>query len=208
MAMLVDPRTVRAAVVLAGFSLIGVSGCGTSLSPICLQADLVLHQPSAPPGQRELKLSSQWAFHAGADDRQSYLLAFPLPGVKDGPRDFLLYLSAPAGEGRFLVAPESPDGVRGFMIQVVGELRGKATLASGQVRISRPWLQPNRIRLDLAVYCEDGTEITGQAPTQFASTELKTFERRYAADVALLTPASSQPSEAGDGTAVRSAPPP
>ncbi len=164
-----------------------------------LRSEVVLKQPFAPSSQQELKLTSRWTFCASDAGRRNCLLAFPLPAAQDGPRDFLLYVSAPAGEGQFHVDPESSAGARGFFIQAVGDLKGKTTFTGGTIEVSGVWLRPGWRRLDLALRCDDGTEINGRAFLQEMPAEVQAFERRYAGDIALLTPAPSQPAE-GEAT--------
>jgi hypothetical protein len=167
-----------------GILLVGLLCALPGCSP---KAEIVLHQPFAPPSQQELKLTSNWAFEAAADDRRVWLLAFPLPSAPDGPRDFHLYLSTPDGVENFAVDPTSATGVRGFLIQEVGQLRGKTVVTGGQVRISRPWFDWRRYAVDLNLACSDGSVIIGRALAQPLGTEIAAFERRYSGDVLALT---------------------
>jgi hypothetical protein len=173
-----------------------VAGCAR-------QGEIVLSQPFAPPAQRELKLRSSWTFSQLQAGRRNCVLAFPRPGMPDGPRDFLLYVSLPARDGQFVVAGDAPQAVRGFMIQAVGELRGKAMFTAGSVRVSPVWLAPHQRRLELSLRCDDGTGISGAVVVEAAPAELHSFQRRYAADIALLEPAAEQPSERTKNTGPR-----
>lgn len=176
-------------VLIAGLSLfLAVAGCAP-------RAHLVLHQPAAPPAQQHLELASDWSYYADNDGRRHYVLAFPLPGAADGPRDFVAYLSAPTGEGTYPVNEHGPAGVQGFLIQAVGALRGKTILTGGEVRIRPIWFARAKRKLDLDVLCGDGTHIEGTAVVSPDAAEWRAFRRRYAAD---LAPASTQPA-AGDG---------
>lgn len=174
-----------AVIVLAGL-LQALFGCAP-------KAEVVLHQPFAPPSQQELKLASNWAFEAAAGGRRIWLLAFPLPSSPDGPRDFHLYLSTPDVDRGFLgqdfvVDQSSSSGVRGFFIQEVGQLRGKTQVAAGQVRVSRSWLDWHRRLLEVNLACNDGTKIIGRALADPLASEIAAFERRYSGDVAALAP--------------------
>ena len=129
-------------------------------------------------------------FSSVSADRRHCLLAFPLPGASAGPRDFLLYISTPADKGDFSVDREDARGVRGFLIQEVGELKGKTTIVSGQIRARSVWLKPHLHRLDLRLSCEDGTTIRGRAIVRDNREELRNFKHRHAADILLLEPAA------------------
>lgn len=165
--------------------------------------EITLHQPSAPPSQRELELAGSSTFCATHAGRRSYLLAFPLPGAEDGPRDFLMYLSTPDARGRWRVDPDSPEAVRGFMIQGVGRLAGKTCFTGGTVRCRKVWFAPRLCRLDFDVRCDDRTRITGTAYVESAAQEVHIFEQRYAADLALLSSPTSPPSAPDGGTPQR-----
>ncbi len=152
------------------------------------QAQLTLQQPFAPPAQQHIELQSTWAYLAAAEGRQNMLLAFPLPGSENGPRDFLLYLSLPPGTGRFVLQPDDPNGAAAFLIQAVGQFRGKTVFCSGQVEVQEMWLAAQYRQVDLSLASEDGTVVTGRALIEHQPSELRSFGRRYAADVALLRP--------------------
>lgn len=177
-------------------AVIVLAGLVQALSGCAPKAEVVLHQPFAPPSQQELKLASKWAFEAAAGGRRIWLLAFPLPSSPDGPRDFHLYLSTPDVDRGFLgqdfvVDQSSSSGVRGFFIQEVGQLRGKTQVAAGQVRVSRSWLDWHRRLLEVNLACNDGTKIIGRALADPLASEIAAFERRYSGDVAALAPPES-----------------
>jgi hypothetical protein len=163
------------------------AGCGRP-------SKLVLHQPFAPrPSQRQLGLSGRWSFSSANGQRRKCVLAFPRPCDQDGPRDFLVYLSFPAGAELTTVNPSHPAAARGFLVQKVGLLKGKVVFTSGTLRWRKVFLGGDRRCLDLDLRSEDGTRVIGTAFVEAAPTEVRDFERRYAADVSLLTSATSQP---------------
>ncbi len=165
--------------------------------------EFVLHQPFAPASQRELGLTSRWAFSSMDAQRRTCVLAFPRPGADGGLRDFLIYVSLPAGLGVTTVHPADRAAARGFLIQKVGHLRGKVPFTSGTVRCRKVLLKGALRRLELDVRGEDGTHIVGTAFVKADPREVRTFERRYAADVSLLGPPSSQPARPDGETAPR-----
>lgn len=160
------------------------------------KAELRVRQPFAPPSQQNLKLAGRCAYHTTLADRQTCLLTFPLPGAADGPRAFVLYVSAPDGLGRVPVDPRDPHAVRGFFVQEVGRLTGRADFAAGEIRFRKVWLAPRFRRIDFNVRCDDGTVIQGRALTESVPIEVRAFEREYAVDVALLGSPESQPAAA------------
>jgi hypothetical protein len=184
--------------IAAGLLLSVVAGCAP-------QNTVVLHQPFAPPPQQRLALRSSWQFSAAQDHYCRYLLAYPLPGASTGPRDFLLYLTLPNGAGTYYVAADGDEGARGFLVQAVGRLKGKAEFVGGQVRVDDVWLASGQRQIDLDVHCEDGTHITGRARVREADGELRVFERRYAADIAQLERARTPAEHDRPETAARSA---
>lgn len=167
-------------VVVAGAFVVVGGGCSR-------QAEVRLYQPFAPPAQAELKLESSWAYSNVDRGRRAYLLAFPLPEMPDGPRDFMFYFTAPETTGSLGVGGAEASGVRGFFIQAVGALRGKASFQDGVVRVRDPWWAPGHFRkVELEVRCSDGTTIAGEALVEEVAHELRVFEQRYGGDVALL----------------------
>jgi hypothetical protein len=177
-----------------------LSGC--LLGGCSRRADVVLHQPFAPPSQQHLRLEGGWAFAATGIEGCRCLLDFPLPGAADGPRDFHIYMVLPVAEGELVVAPDRPDGVRGFLIQEVGQLGGKTELASGTIQWRPVFLQPRLRRLDLDVHCADGTSIVGGAHVQIDERGLRKFEREFATDIRNLR-SNEAPAERAAETAPR-----
>ncbi len=161
-------------------------------------ANLVLHQPFAPPSQQNLKLTCERAYHATRADTQTSVLAFPLPGAVDGPRTFVMYIAAPSRVGRIAVTPEDPEGGRGFLIQELGALAGRSDFAEGTLQYRKVLFAPRLRRLDVDVRTEDGAQITGRAYLEEFSPAVESFEREFAADVASLLSAASQPSDADE----------
>lgn len=178
-----------AALALGITLLMPLAGCAP-------KAELRLRQPFAPPSQQDLKLAGRSAYHTTTADRQTCLLTFPLPGAANGPRAFVIYVSAPDELGRMPVDPQDPRVVRGFLVQEVGKLTGRADFAEGEVRFRKVWLAPRFRRIGFNVRCDDGTVIQGQALVESVPTKVRTFEREYAADVALLGSPESQPAAA------------
>lgn len=146
---------------------------------------IVLVQPTAPPAQQRLELATRWVFFDQAGDRVRALLAYPLPGSLDGPRDFLLYLDLPAGGGR-LAVDSSSGGATGFLIQRKGFRRGKAVFAGGTVDARRRWLNGRVLDLRLDVECDDRTRVVGRAALRLDEREMGEFAARYAADIGSL----------------------
>jgi hypothetical protein len=162
---------------------------------------VTLRQPFAPPSQQLLRLQSNWTFTAVDGGRRRTLLAFPLPGSEDGPRDFLIYLSIPDTTTPVEIAPQDAAGGRGFLIQCVGKLAGKAQFASGTIACRPVWFAPRTPQLTLDVTCDDGTQLRGTVSLKDNSGELREFETNYAADVA---PGNHlNPDLATDGEAAR-----
>lgn len=186
-------RLASAALLVAG---LGLSGCTHP-------AEMTLEQPFAPPAQRELRLTSEWSFTSSEEGRRECVLAFPLPGALDGPRDFLLYVALPDRPGTYSLGSEQPDAARGFLIQVPGQLRGKTVLKTGTVRLRREPLNRSRFRIDVDAHCTDTTRIRGSAALRGDPREVGAFRRRYAADVDSLVPASQPGSRPGDRTEPR-----
>lgn len=168
----------------------------------------MLHQPFAPPSQQELRLKSRWAFGGAGPERYRCLLDFPRPWEADGPRDFHIYVTVPDVEGEWVVSPDNPDGAHGFLIQEVGQLRGKTEFTAGMVGCRRVFLQPRLRRLDLSVQCADETSIVGKAYVEIGERKLRKFEREFAADVRGLQPDEGPPDEASRATGARNTPPP
>jgi hypothetical protein len=162
---------------------------------------VTLQQPAAPAYLRRVELASDWAFYRPGASPMAVLLSFPLPGTSDGPRDFHVFLALPDREGEIRVGSD-PDGVRGFLIQEVGLLRGKSRITGGRVLVNRPWNDPDVRELELDLRCEDDTLILGTASARPSASEIATFERKRAADIAALG-SDSDVAPAGGGSAAR-----
>ncbi|MFN0136578.1 MAG: hypothetical protein ACKVS9_10740 [Phycisphaerae bacterium] len=176
---------------------LSIVGCGS-------EAKLVLIQPHAPQAQQQLRLASDWAFAAGTGaGTQQVLLDFPLPQSVSGPRDFRVFLALPEREGVLPIDPAQPEAGRGFLIQEVGQLRGKTVFSSGTVELTRPLLGGDAWLLKLDVRCEDGTKVAGKATVRPENQELSAFRQAYAADIQLLSPQTQPAHESPTGTLPR-----
>lgn len=177
-------RALRLAIVLGGAAL---AGCAH-------RAEVRLEQPHAPKSQRDLQLTTEWSACALSGGTRECVLEFPSPGAIDGVRDFRVYLALPAGEGVHELAAQGA-GARGFLIQEVGRLRGKAIFTLGQVRVSSVTLQRGLWRLDLNLETNDGARLSGRAYVRERPDALRQFQRRFAGDIAALrrSPAPAAP---------------
>ena len=169
-----------------------------------------LTQPHAPLSQQRLELASDWAFTAPQDARRLLLLDFPLPGASDGPRDFRVFIAMPAGRDEAEISTRGGDQAQGFLIQGIGALRGKTEFAGGSVKIRRGTLSRERTEVEIDATCRDGTRVQATARIVESESELRTFLRRHAADVAALdatatptgaTPAGPTPADESSGRA-------
>jgi hypothetical protein len=173
------------------------------------KAEFTLHQPFAPPAQQNLKLAGDWAFRAATLDteRETYALAFPLPGAADGPRAFVVYFTAPRKTGKLAIASNDPQAVRGFMIQEVGALAGRCDFVAGTLEVRAVPLAPRLRKLLIQARTEDGAELEGQALVEDLPRAIQSFEREFSGDVASLSPpptpeaSESETNEAADKTA-------
>lgn len=168
--------------------LIMLTGCAAPSS-------VVLHQPFAPRAQQTLELAAARAYYSCTCGQQTVAMTFPLPGARDGPRAFVLYLLAPDAGGALPVDPTSADGVRGFLIQEVGALAGRSDVQQGSVTVGRDWLSQSRRTIRIDLQCEDGTVITGTAQVQANPNEIRALESEFAGDVTVL----AQPETASAG---------
>jgi len=185
------PRCIRRGWIIPGFAFAGLAllvGCAPN-------AEFVLHQPFAPPSQQHMKLTCERAYHCANGDAQTSVLAFPLPGAVDGPRTFVMYIAAPNRLGQITVVPQDPQAACGFLIQELGALAGRSDFAEGTVRYRKVPLAPRLRRLDVNVRTQDGAEITGRAILETSPTAVESFQREFAADIASLSPPTSQPAE-------------
>lgn len=165
-------------------SLIAFAGfAGGCLS----QPSVTLYQSFAPSGQRELRLRDARVSISSKPDSRTIAAVFSRPGSDIASRDFVLYLVVPPGNGEWVADPNSSGGVRGFLIQAVGELRGKTTIAGGSIVVQRhPWPNHHEFGIDIALRCEDETRIVGHVTADEAAYQTLLVERRYAADVVEL----------------------
>jgi len=182
----------------APWILLLLCGCGP-------RASIVLDQPFAPPSQRTLKLASDQAFLADSADRQAAVAAFGLPGARDGPRAFVLYVALPPGSRDIAVAPFDEKAAGGFLIQEVGVLAGRSDFLAGTIRRRPVWFDRRLERLELDVRCEDGTHISGHAVVRRDARPVQSVEREFAGDVRLLRSADSEPDRSA-ATPLRSSP--
>lgn len=183
---------------LIGAGLFPAPGCST-------KASLDLHQPGAPPAQREMRLESDWAATHVDQGRRACLLDFPLPGGKAGPRDFRCYVETPEGEGVFEIAEHGP--ARGFLLQEIGLRRGKTVFRSGTVKVSSPVLRPSERVVEVDVACDDGTRVIGGAKIRPDHDVVRRFRDGHAADIASLAGSPEAPAAAlaaDDGAAAQS----
>lgn len=197
--------------------------CGLLFQSLALvgcahRAEVRLQQPSAPPSQRDLPLTTEWSVCDSNGAQRECVLEFPSPGAVDGVRDFRIYLRLPTGEGTF---PIEDGGARGFLIQEVGRLRGKAVFTGGNVKVAQATLQRGLWRLDLTLTTNDGASVTGRAYLKEQAEAVRAFTRRFGGDIAALSrrtvtahaaartdqqdpdarePADAMPSKHGDGT--------
>lgn len=171
---------------LSAVGLVLAAGCGP-------RAEIVLHQPFAPPSQQHLQLAGDRAYFATEGDQQVWAATFSLPGAADGPRAFVLYACGPDAVGRLPVVPLEPTAVSGFVIQEVGALAGRSDFLRGTVTSRGIWLAPSLRRVDFDVWCEDGMHLTGRAVARRDPARVRTLEREFAGDVLLVKHATTQP---------------
>lgn len=182
----------------------------------CSQAQRVrLKQPFAPPTQRDLELTSHWAWSGAQDGRAVYLLEFPLPRAVTGFRAFHIYLTTPAPLGDFELRPDDPHAAQGFFIQEVGELAGKVTFTGGSLRVRNALLRPNHRSLQLDLHADRGFRLSGSVLVREDPAEIRRFARDFAGDVERLVatappepPPPPQPGETARRAAAAAAPPP
>lgn len=154
-------------------------GCGSD-------AQVFLDQPLAPPSQRQIELAGDAASCAVGGPHLKTVAEFALPGSVRGPRAFVLYVATPATPGVYQIDPASEGAARGFLIQLVGQLAGRANSTSGTLEVANVWLAPDRRKLTLDVACDDGTRLTGQLLATQRPEDVAALEREFAADVAQL----------------------
>ena len=159
------------------------AGCASPAS------QLRVDQPGTSGRQREMHLVSDWSYFALGDQRDRYLLLFPLPGATGGDEQFALYLRAAKGRGprgAGVLLPEAPR-FDGFFIQMRGERKGLTNLMSGLMEVKGVALTgERRRRIELQAQCEDGTILNGTCLVSEERFRVRDFEDRRAADVAAL----------------------
>ncbi len=181
-----------------GVPFIFLTGCAKSAVTLSIQQD------HAPPSQRNMTLTSDWAFTARQDDRRLCLADCSLPGSVDGPRDFRVFVILPASVEAAEVG-RGTGAARGFFLQKVGRLRGKTEFASGKVKLRTGRFNKNQHEIELEVECADGTKISGTAKLRASDDELRVFLMQHAGDVAALDAATPGPTaRRGDENAARS----
>jgi hypothetical protein len=165
-----------------------LSAClGITLASGCApRAQVRLLQPAAPPAQQDIRLSGEWADVWTDGTRRECLLDFPLPQSKDGPRDFRLFLSLAATDGVQSLDPDDAQAARGFLIQAVGNRKGKAVFTGGTVRLRPIPFDRRHQKLELDLTCEDGSRVVGTAKVREDELEVRSFKRRFVADVAAM----------------------
>jgi len=163
------------------------AGCGG-------KADIVLHQPFAPPTQQDMRLVSDRAFCRRGPAEETCALTFGLPGHKGGVRAFVLYVTGPSDLKPPRVASDEQGAVRGFLIQEVGNLAGRTDFVAGEVRCRKLFLRKRLWQLDFDVRCEDGTRITGRARVGEDPRAVRAIERAFAADISSLASRTAEPS--------------
>lgn len=172
-----------------------LTGCAYPSMPKLHRATLTLHQPFAPAAQQKLTLQSDHACCSTEGDEQLATLSFALPGAVDGPRAFVIYLSAPIGTRPHQVVPQERSSARGFIIQEVGKLAGRSDFADGTVRISDAFFRPRARHLELDVRTADGARLVGSATLEFDARQVAAIRREFAADIATLLPPAPESDE-------------
>lgn len=166
------------------------------------QPGLRLLQPTAPYSQREIPLSTDRAHYVVRSDQLIALLEAPLPGAKDGPPAFEVYLVLQDRPDSQIVGPVEQADARGFLIQDVGRLAGKSHLESGVLTVRRVWLK-SRYRLEIDAETDDGARLVGDIELTPRGEAIARFERRRAADVAALNDPALDPNGMGATTRAR-----
>ncbi|MBK9120728.1 MAG: hypothetical protein IPM18_14200 [Phycisphaerales bacterium] len=78
------------------------------------------------------------------------------------------------------------EAYRGFLIQSVGRLAGRASFTIGELKLRRGLLGGRYREIEFDLYTEDGARLTGRAVLELMPKRFEKFERDYAADVARL----------------------
>ena len=184
------------------FALVWLLGSGCAAPRPAIE----FTQPFAPPSQKSLLLDPRSVSIAEIEGRGCVLVALPLPGAKDGPTAYRLFVSAPSLIGEHPVTA-TPDGARGFLIQSIGALAGKSPIASGMVRFSTPWLSKGGTRFEFDLRCEDDATIKGATFANSDAAAIRRFIQEYSGDVAALRTDSTPTSNPTSETQLRVPPP-
>ena len=121
-------------------------------------ARVTVEQSRAKGRQHKMELQSTWAAFAENGSTRA-LLAFPLPGARRGDKHFYIYLRCPSATGRFLLAPDGPDDVRGFFKQVTGQHAGVTPFVQAAVTIDG---DQKTCAGRFEFKCDDGTILQGE----------------------------------------------
>lgn len=172
-----DGQGVQRALMGAGLALLCAASC--SQAP---RADARLYQPQEDGVQQMLELSSDWAhFASEGGDTARILLEWPLPGSRQGRKQYFVYVRVPADAGSYDVGDSFGDGqsVGGFLIQRAGRLQGITKFVLGRVDLKRQ--RPPSGRLEMK--CEDGTEVRATFTAESDSMSVVFFEHDRANDM-------------------------
>ena len=158
-----------------------LSGAVILLAAGCAAPErLRLEQPFAPASQRALRLEPRTATVAEIGGRIVGAADFPLPGAKDGPLAFTLYVEA----DQTATAEDAPP--RGFLIQHVGALAGKSLIVGGSARATSPLFDASSTTFALDLQFADGARLSGNLTARRDEPTVRMLQRRYRPDVAAL----------------------
>ncbi len=152
--------------------LISPHGTGTfALTPLMAQ------DTAMPPSTPQVATANPAATDANGGPAAQSAPADPATPGANGA-------SGSGGAATTLSASLPPQG---FLLQLVGEFRGRTNFTGGRLRIENDrWRRGERkITFELNA---DGLTLRGTARPLPSTAEIAQFERRYAADVALLRP--------------------
>jgi hypothetical protein len=174
-----------------GLKLVGPALLMTAFGTVCggcgPYARVEMYQPRQDGSEQLLELESPWAeFAVGASEGDRLLLAWPLPGSRFGPKQYLLYLRFPAGGGEFGAGSDAGAAgeAAGFLIQRAGRLAGLTAVTRGRLAITGA---PKTRTGQLYLKCADGTEIRGAFRAARSDLAVQFFEDDHRADVTSLT---------------------
>ena len=174
--------------VSCGLTLLLISGCASPQR-------LVLEQPFAPAAQRVLELEPRSATIAEIGGRCVCAADFPLPGSKDGPVAFTIYVESAAKTGA-----KALDDARGFLIQHVGALAGKSEVVAGAANCSARLLDSATEAVALDVRFADGARLSGDLIARRDEPTVRMLQRRYRPDIAALQRSTSAVAAAAEST--------